>query len=226
MEPADSPILALIRQRMTVLGFTRRELGHLLATVRNATKTFRRLDQLLRSERFLPEFIQRIADVLQIDAGQLAVAREAHVLWEQERQVERGRWAMEEAMARRGPHLWGIMPPGYSPSLFTILGAEFFLLVMLPMEVTRLPHYEQMHEVGKCVREHFLHQRRCELVGYEYRRSLHAVFRFDVGGEYLGRVDGDPLDSRTFVRVGGRKVETTGGQSSRRDFGRGDNSGC
>jgi len=118
---------------------------------------------------------------------------------------------MREAMARRGPHLWGIMPERYHPSLITILGTEFFLLVRLPEEVTRLPHYEQMREVGEFVREYYRGYRRCELVGYEFRRSLHAVFRFDTDGQYLGRVDGDPLDSRTFVRIGGRQMETTRG---------------
>ncbi|MCB1232848.1 MAG: hypothetical protein KDN19_21570 [Verrucomicrobiae bacterium] len=82
------------------------------------------------------------------------------------------------------------------------------MLVRLPEDVARLSHYEMIREVGEVVRAHYQHQRRCRLVGYDYRRSLHEVFRFDVDGEYVRRVDGGPLDSRTFVSIGREEVKT------------------
>ena len=208
MNPTDSPIIHLIRQHMVRRNIDRKTLGYLLADGRNASKTFRRLDQLLRGERLTHGFLQRVAMALQIPVGQLAVALEAHDRRGQERYQEARRMAMEVAMERRGPHLWGILPVKYLPSLITVLGAEHYLLVRLPEQIVKLPHFEQMQEAGRSVHEHYRRQRRCRLVGYEYRRSLREVYRFDVDGQYEGRVDGNPLDSRTFVRVGGREVET------------------
>lgn len=207
-ESSANPLLGLIRQHMRSRGVDRRELGHSLAEGGNPTKAFRRLDELLRGEQFRPEVVQRVAFALQIPAEQLAVAQEAHDSLEVEGRAESNRRRMEEAMERRGPHLWGILPSGYYPSLFTVLGAEPFLLVRLPEEIARLSHYEMIREVGAVVREHYQHRRRCRLEGYDYRRSLHEVFRFDVDGGYVRRVDGDPLDSRTFVRVGKAEVKT------------------
>ena len=114
-------------------------------------------------------------------------------------------------MARRGPHLWGRLPEKYHPSLITVLGAEHFLLVRLPEEFAKLSHYEMLQEVGEAVRDHYQNHRRCRLIGYDYRQSWDEVYRFDADGEYVRRVDGNPLDSRTFVRVGKRTIETPGG---------------
>lgn len=207
-EPTASPLIGLIQQHMRSRGVDRRELGHRLAEGGNPAKAFRRLDQLLRGERFRPEVIQRVANALQIPTEQLAVAQEANESLETEKRAVTNRTRMEETMKRRGPHLWGLLPAGYHPSLITVLGAEFFLLVRLPDEVARLSHYEMIREVGEAVREHYKQHRRCRLVGYDYRRSLHEVFRFDVNGGYVRRVDGDPLDSRTFVRIGREAAKT------------------
>ena len=201
------PVVTLIRQHMVRRNINRKALGHLLASGGNASKAFRRLDQLLRGERLVTGFVQQVAAALQIPSGQLAVAWEAHDRRKQEEQHE-ARWkTATEAMERRGPHLWGILPKNYLPSLFTILGAEHYLLVTLPEEVVELPHFEQMQEVGRIAREHYEHHRRCRLVGYEYRRSLWDVHRFDADGECLGRVDGPISEPRTLVRIGGREAE-------------------
>ena len=111
-------------------------------------------------------------------------------------------------MERRGPHLWGILPDNYHPSLFTVLGAEFFLLVRLPEEIIEQAHFEQMQEVGQLAQIHYQHHRRCRLSGYDYRQSLDAVYRFEVDGEYVCRVDGDPMDSKTYVKIGKQTLTT------------------
>jgi len=202
------PVVALILQKMLEHGLDRRRLGHLLSAGKNPAKVLRRFDQLLSEERFEVGFIRKVAEALQLPAGELDVAWEAHDQCERELRVESGRRAMEETMRRRGPHLWGRLPENYLPSLCTVVGAEFFLLVRLPEEFARLSHYEMIREVGHAVRDHYQHHRRCRLIGYDYRRSLDAVYRFDAEGEYVRRVDGNPLDSKTFVRIGGRNATT------------------
>lgn len=196
---------------MLSCGMERYELGLILAEGGNATKAFRRLDELLRGDRFVPAVVERVAAVLQIPSGQLAVVWEAHEKDEKERAIANSKRVMEETMARRGPHLWGRLPENYYPSLITILGPEFFLLVRLPEEFVKLSHYEMIREVGEAVREHYRNHRRCRLIGYDYRQSLDAVYRFDAAGEYVRRVDGDPLDSKTFVRIGKQTIETPRG---------------
>ncbi|MCB1236712.1 MAG: hypothetical protein KDM91_16725 [Verrucomicrobiae bacterium] len=100
------------------------------------------------------------------------------------------------------------MPPKYRPSLITILGPEFFLLNRLPEDIVELPDYEQMREVGRLVRECYANDRRCQLIGYEYRRSLHEVFHFGVDGEFLGRIEEPPVECEAFVRIGNRTIKT------------------
>lgn len=207
-EVQADPVIALIRQRMIRQGVDRQQLGHALSAGRNSAKALRRLDQFLGGERFVPDFIEKVAEVLQIPAGQLAVARESRDAKEQELREASARRGMEEAMARRGPHLWGRLPAKYHPSLFSVLGAEFFLLIRLPEEFARLSSYEMIRDVGRAVREHYQHHRRCRLIGYDFRQSLDAVYRFDVDGEYVRRVEGEPLETQTFVRIGNREVRT------------------
>ena len=201
---SDDAVSALIRQQMERRGIDRKALGHLLADGKNVTKAFRRLDEFLRSEAYRPEFIQRVAELLQIPSEQLAVAWESHCEMEENLRVEAARKQWEKTMARRGPHFWGILPENYYPSLITVLGAEFFLLVRLPEEFADLPQYEMTVEVGRVVRNHYQNHRRCRLAGYEFRPDLNNAYRFDTEGEYLGRVDGNLRDSRTFVFSGSR----------------------
>lgn len=200
-EPA-CPVVALIRQRMAQCGVNRKTLGHLLAEGGNPTKSFCRLDEVLRGERFRLLIIQKVAVMLQIPVGEFEVALEAHDQREREKRLESSKKALEETMRRRGPHLWGRLPKNYHPSLLTVLGAEFFLLVRLPEELARLSHYEMIQEVGDAVRDHYQHHRRCRLIGYDYRQSLHAVYRFDAEGDYVRRLDGNLLEPKTFVRIG------------------------
>jgi|GEM_PF-1590349 hypothetical protein len=204
----NSPITDLIRKGMLSRGIKRHELGLMLAEGKNTTKAYRRLDELLRGDRFVPAVVQRVSAMLQIPSEQLAVVWEAHEKQERERTAESCRRETEETMARRGPHLWGRLPEKYYPSLITVLGAEFYLLVRLPEELVKLSHYEMIREVGEAVREHYQHHRRCRLIGYDYCQSLDEVYRFDADGEYVRRVDGNPLDSKTFVRIGKRTIET------------------
>ncbi len=211
MRYSDSPVLSLVTLHMTLRGADRKGLGQSLACGGNPTKAFRRLDQLLRGESLIPEFVRMVADTLQIPSADLAGAWNQHRQIETAKRAEENRKFMEAAMERRGPHLWGILPNKYYPSLITILGPEFWLLVKLPPEVTRMPHRAQMREVGALARDHYQNRRRCRLAGYEYRRSLNEVFRFGVDGEYLGRSDAGPLEPRTFVRVGASEFDTSRG---------------
>lgn len=208
MHNTDSPLLVLVRRHMDLRGIDRKTLGHALADGGDPNKAFRLLDELLRGQRFDPKFIQQVSNALQIPARQLAAAQEAHDRREQLLRTEADRKALKQTMQRRGPHLWGILPPRYIPNLITIVGPEFFLLARLPKEIVELPHFEQMKEVGRLVRLHYREHRRCRLIGYEYRQSIDNVFRFSMDGEYLGRLETAPSNPRTFVSIGGREVET------------------
>ena len=194
-------MVSLVHQQMVHCGLDRKALGDRLAEGCNRAKAFRRLDRFLQGEQLAPEFIDRLAAELDIPADQLAVAWEAQRDLEKARLIHSGRRFIEGVMERRGPHLWGRLPEKYVPSLLTILGPEHYLLILLGEEIIQLPHYEEMQEVGQRVREHYQHHRRCRLIGYDYRRSLHEVFRFDVDGEYLGRVDGEVTEMHSQIRI-------------------------
>lgn len=203
----DALVVSLIRQHMVRGGIDRKALGHLLANGKNATKAFRRLDELLRGEEFRPEFVQRVVELLQIPPEQLAVARETQEGQAEEQRLSAAQRAAQETMKRRGPHLWGILPENYHPSLITILGPEFFLLFRLPEEFADLPHYEMTIAVGEAIREHYQNHRRCRLIGYEFRQSLADVFRFDTLGEYMGRAEESATGGRSEIRVGNRTCD-------------------
>jgi len=212
MNETDSPLLVLIRQRMARHGLDRRALAERLAEGGNRAKAFRRVDELLGGERFAPDVIRRMAGALEIPESQVAVAREAHERMERERRrakAERRRRVVER---RRGVHLWGRLPAHYHPSLITVLGPEFYLLVPLPEWLDELSREERMAEVGTIARDHYDHHRRCRLVGYEYRRPGDSVaVRFDVDGREVGLVEADPAGGRSVVRVRGGQVETSRG---------------
>ncbi len=184
-----NPLVALVRQHMDCQGLDRKKLGHLLGSGKNPTKTFRRLDEFLAGRAVHPSFVEQLGEALQIPSEQLVVAREAHEASERRKQLRAAHESAEEAMRRRGPHLWGILPDNYYPSLITILGPEFFLLFKLPEEFAELPHYEMTIEVGEAIRDHFTNHRRCRLAGYEFRKSVKEAHLFDTQGLHLGRKD-------------------------------------
>lgn len=200
-----SPVILLIQKAMRAKSVSRRELGHAFAEGRSRNKAFRRLDELLRGERLVPEVVQEVAELLHIPAEQLAVAWESHEQREHEKSTERSRREMEEVMARRGPHLWGRLPANYHPSLITILGPEFFLLARLPQEYSELAHYEMIEAVGEAVRERYQKQRRCRLIGYEFRQSPRDVFLFDTSGRYIKRVGRLAHEGKSSIHVGNRE---------------------
>lgn len=184
-----NPLVALVRQHMDRQGLDRKKLGHLLGSGKNLTKAFRRLDEFLADREVHVFFVEKLVETLQIPSEQLEVAWEAHEASEKVRQITAAHEAAEEAMRRRGPHLWGILPDSYFPSLITILGPEFFLLFRLPEEFAELPQYEMTIEVGEAIRDHFENHRRCRLAGYEFRQSVNEVHLFDTQGLHLGRRD-------------------------------------
>ena len=184
-----NPLVALVRQHMDRQGLDRKKLGHRLSSGKNPTKAFRRLDEFLADRAIHASFVERLGETLQVPSEQLEVAWEAHTATEEMRKLRAAQEAAEEAMRRRGPHLWGILPFNYSPSLITILGPEFFLLFKLPEEFAELPHYEMTLEVGEVIRDHFENHRRCRLAGYEFRQSVNEVNLFDTQGLHLGRRD-------------------------------------
>ncbi len=228
MNSGGSPLIVLVRQHMHRQGIDRKALVERLLTGKNDSKKYRRVDEFLSRERFLPEPIARIAGVLGIPDGQLAVAWEAHEREQQERLAEALWQAKLKRMQRRGPHLWAILAKGYRPSLITVLGPEPFLLIRLPPDIVELPDYEQMQEVGRYARENWQKNGGSRpLSGYEYRRSLSEAFRFSLEGEYLGRLGRPWADPRTFLSIGGRKIETSsnggfffGGQRTESTAGR------
>ena len=78
MQYSDSPVHALVLRHLRQTGTTRKDLAEALATGSNRSKAFRRLDQLLQGERLVPEFVRRVADVLQIPRDALAAAWDEH----------------------------------------------------------------------------------------------------------------------------------------------------
>jgi hypothetical protein len=218
-EPENRTVVALIRQRMERAGIDRRALGERLAEGGNLSKALRRVDELLRGEAFRPAVAERVASALGIPPSQLAVAREADEAVVQRRKAEEDFRLAVETMERRGPHLWGRLPPDYWPSLITVLGPESWLLVPVAAELLDLPDHEQLLEVGAIARYHYRELRRCRLVGYDYRRSLDEVFRFDSEGEFLGRFDSPLAASRWGVQVGGGVVDIPGSLARRPSAG-------
>lgn len=206
-------------------GLDRKKLGHRLSSGKNPTKAFRRLDEFLADRAIHASFVERLGETLQVPSEQLEVAWEAHTATEEMRKLRAAQEAAEEAMRRRGPHLWGILPDKYYPSLITILGPEFFLLVRLPEEFAELPHYEMTVEVGQAVRDHYQNHKRCRLVGYEFRQAVDEVFRFDTAGIYLGRLEKPLPSSMSLLQAGGKDssspllkiFSSKGQQDGRRD---------
>lgn len=220
--PENDPVLALVRQHMEREGIDRRTLGERLAGGGDLAKALRRVDELLQGERLRPAVLERVVVALGIPPSHLEVALEASEGARSEDEREAARHQAEATMERRGPHLWGRLPENYHPSLVTVLGPEFWLLVPVPREVLDLPDYEQMAEVGRIARDHYQNHRRCRLVGYDYRRSLHEVFRFGPEGDFLGRIASDLCGGGSFVRIGGREIDTTEGRLLRgRESGEG-----
>ncbi|MAS95570.1 MAG: hypothetical protein CMO55_20405 [Verrucomicrobiales bacterium] len=212
MEPqTNNPVVALIYHGMAKRGMDRKSLGNALSSGGNNAKAFRKLDELLSGTRVAEEFAMRVCNALQIPDEQFAVAWEAHLDQVMAWRVESRRQAAEEMMKRRGPHLWGILPKGYYPSLITVIGPEFFLLLPVPDEVIQLPNFEMLQAVGNMAETHFREQRRCRLEGYEFRASMEEVYKFNTDGECLGRLEGLASSTRSCVRFGKNEIETTDG---------------
>jgi len=181
---------ALIQQRLAASGKSRRELIDLL-TRTNRSKAFRRLDQLLNGEPCGAAFLKEVAEVLAIPMSLIEVAlafdlQTADREREQRREEEWARW-----IEKTGPHLWVVLPKDYLPSLITVIGPEFFLLVPVPPALLDLPDYEQFLEVGALARAHFQNpgRRARKVAGYLFRRNTEEAFRFSPEGDFLGRAD-------------------------------------
>lgn len=185
-------------------------MGQLLSNGGNTAKAFRRLDEVLSETKVAESFVHRVCRVLNVPDEQLAVAWEAHLDQVMAWRVESRKRAAQEMMDRRGPHLWGVLPKGYHPSLITVIGPESFLLVQLPEGIAELPEFEQLSRVGIIARHHYAEQRKCRLVEYEFRASLHRVYRISVDGECLGQTEAELSDSRSIVRIGGKRNESSG----------------
>jgi len=196
---------------MAKRGIDRKSLGQYLSAGGNTAKAFRRLDDLLSGTRISEAYVRRVCSALRIPDEQFAVAWEAHLDQVMVWRVESRQRAAEEMMKRRGPHLWGVLPKGYHPSLITVIGPESFLLVRLPEGITEMPDFEQIIAVGSVARVHYAEHRRCRLSGYEYRASVDAVYLFSVKGENLGRKEGPLSSSRSYVQIGGPEIDSTSG---------------
>lgn len=177
----ENPVVQLLRRFLQRSELNRIEIVKALGYT-NLTKGCRRLDDHLRGERRDMEFLLRLAQTLEIPIAQLKVALEATEVQERSTQLQ-------STFARRGPHLWVVLPPGYYPSLITVLGPEFFLLVPVPQEIVELADYEQFREVGAMARAHFKGENRRvrQVAGYRYWRSLAETYEFSTDGEFLGR---------------------------------------
>jgi len=211
--PDGSPLDALFRQGMQRMGLDRRALGERLAAGGSFPKALRRLDEILGGERYRPQIVRRLAAVLEIPDDVLAVAWEEHDRQVLEHEAELDRIYSEQTMKRRGPHLWGRLPDRYFPSLISIVGPEFWLLFPLPEGIVQLPDDEQMLAVSQHIRDHCGPRGGSRLVGYDYCRALDEVFRFDLEGNFEGRVDASAVSCRSGFRIGGRVVDTTQGFS-------------
>jgi hypothetical protein len=181
---------ALIQQRLAASGKSRSEVIDLLART-NRSKAFRKLDQLLNGEPGGAAFLKEVAEVLSIPESLIAVAVEFDLQREdrerrQRREEEWARW-----FEKTGPHLWVVLPKDYLPSLITVIGPEFFLLVPVPRALLDLPDYEQFLEVGALARAHFQSPKRRarKVAGYLFRRNTEETFRFSPEGEFQGRTE-------------------------------------
>jgi hypothetical protein len=197
----DTPVTDLLKQAMRRSGRTRIDLVGALGYA-NLTKGCRRLDRHLEGEIREADFLNRLARVLAIPSGHLEVALEVTEGREKKMAAATAEARRRAEFARRGPHLWAILPRGYYPSLITVLGPAHFLLVPLPAEIVGSPDYEQFQEVGAIARAHFNdpHRRVREVAGYWYRRSLDETFEFSAEGEWLRQKEG-PAPTST-VRTG------------------------
>jgi hypothetical protein len=186
-----TPVTDLLKQAVRRSGRTRVDIVGALGYA-NLTKGCRRLDRHLAGEIRETEFMIRLARVLAIPSAHLEVALEVTEGREKKIAAAAAEARRREEFARRGPHLWAILPRGYYPSLITVLGPAHFLLVPVPAEFVGLPDYEQFQEVGAIARAHFKdpHRRVREVGGYRYRRSLDETFAFSAEGEWLGRTNG------------------------------------
>lgn len=181
----------LVEQAMLASGKGRRGVIDLLARA-NRSKAFRRLDQLLSGETCGLAYLKEIAETLSIPISQIEVALEFDL---QTEALERKHHQEEEWtrwFEKTGPHLWVILPEDYLPSLITVIGPEYFLLVPVPSTLLDLPDYEQFVEVGATARAHFQStQRRVRRVaGYLFRRNVEETFLFAPEGDFLGRCEG------------------------------------
>lgn len=172
----------------------------------NRSKSFRRLDQHLSGVAGEIIFLREVAQVLKIPFPQVEAALE-HDSQQLERELARERHeGAVRWFERTGPHLWITLPGNYSPSLITVLGPEFFLLVPVPSDIIELPDYEQFQEVGIIVRAHFNdpNRRPRQIAGYRFRRTFEESFNFNTEGDFLGRIDGATPSSvvRTSFRRG------------------------
>jgi len=150
----DTPVTVLLKQAMRRAGRTRVDIVGALGYA-NLTKGCRRLDRNLAGEIREPDFLIRLARELAIPAAQLEVALEVTGDREKRAAASLAEARRRAEFARRGPHLWAILPRGYYPSLITVLGPAHFLLVPVPAEIVGLPDYEQFQEVGAIARAHF-----------------------------------------------------------------------
>ncbi|MBL9160616.1 MAG: hypothetical protein JNJ70_24250 [Verrucomicrobiales bacterium] len=184
---------ALLGKGLAASGKSRGEVIDLLGRT-NRSKAFRRLDELLSGNPSETTFLREVAEVLGIPLNQIEVALEFDRESDSREHAERIEQANREWFDRTGPHLWVILPKGYCPSLITVLGPDYFLLVPVPPAVIALPDFEQLQEVGGIARAHFADPKRRvrEVAGYRFRRSLDETFEFSTEGDCLGRMEGPP----------------------------------
>jgi hypothetical protein len=108
--PSSHPLALLLRERWKQRGCDRREVARAIGGEAGYAKTIRRIDELLAGERYLPMWLERVCDYLEITQFDLDQVEAEVRKWEEKIEAFHRVRYRHRLYARFGPYLMPLPP--------------------------------------------------------------------------------------------------------------------
>jgi hypothetical protein len=152
LQPAQNPLLVLLRKHWTERGTDRLTAARTLSTSVHLGKTCNRIDELLCGRVFRQHWFDKLVDYLEIPAEERLTAQHDTGRWQEQCWHWRRRSKRLRAFARYGPYVLALAKPDYYPSLLGLTGDGRFIIA-IPTDVLGCPESPNLSAIMNWLRE-------------------------------------------------------------------------
>jgi len=138
LQPAQNPLLVLLRKHWTQRGADRLTVARALSTSVHLGKTCNRIDDLLSGRDFRQHWFDKLVAYLEIPAEEVLAAQHDTKAWQEHCWHWRRRSKRLRAFEEYGPYVLALAVPDYYPSLLGLTGDGRFIIA-IPAELRGCP---------------------------------------------------------------------------------------